>query len=1037
MASPVSNVTMRARGCVRLPLRAPPARWGMLLLVGGLRCVLCSAEASRENVSTTPWPLTEEEETSILERYYPERLRRFDTSTSEELSEHPHRLFTGALDRNRDGVLDMTELRLWGIWEKWAAYYDKDGDGHVNQHEWRHLFRQRKRYVVNMAVRDHSSEEKSNIKVGERTSCGGSCTLASENESRVVDIGKGALQSSDTSTTNSTTTLDVSDLSARSELSSWRKQRSRRQRKNWNGLKGHLQPLQVLGGEGGSPGGGEGGSPVSGREVGEVGETQTQTKRKKIPRLRSQDVQPKKFWQEFVDKHLPVVLTGVESPAWRHWDEEFLRSKYAELEVKLEPRREDRGNPDAPETRKSRATLAELLDEYVEEGATGATAEDQQLVTEDQEEREDSTSQMDKRRYLSQVRGKAYAVSILPQQMAWDTVIPRALLCGSRRHQKDPAKVLAQWQAKAKAAAASGGEQISSKADSTTGTSTGTSSPSTSSGEEPSPTSGGPTTSSLQEAQLLGPHRFPHPKGRAYMTHFLEYNLWMAHGPTESQLHYDAENILFCVYRGRKRFLLIDTRKYGKRMAWVRGRQYHYEEDLLNQGSDWVDVNPEAVDLNIFPEFAKMEYQIADLEPGDCLFQPYSYLHQVNSNAKESSTTNAEVQVQEQDLQVSASFLFSPFEVFDAEACASEVLQQRRIFDMPAGVFDVLWSYSGKGVIPQGYPDPAVVARDIRNEMRESGAIRMALQQRRKKEELGGVPLLSPGVLKEFAGGSSPMRRSSQVLNRYVEEFGRYANTKHLINPQILEAEVDKLLWPASGSGEDQANVLSTRGSPLVDEVVERTCSVSRQVEEDHPRSGAKARRDEEPEEDYPSTDLKSESSCSTTSRGVPLDLWLRYTVDSDDGLACNRGLEYFPRTADDWHRMETFLDLFLAGKTTDVLDVLDQKSTRRSMKKQHRMHRMILEGQEESRGNNNTTSSARTQTPHHEKATMTSSSKNTKGGQGTIEEEKVEEHEQEPEVAGDEEERDDDDDDARTIIGRASPDDRVDDGDSYTEIEL
>ena len=32
---------------------------------------------------------------------------------------------------------------------------------------------------------------------------------------------------------------------------------------------------------------------------------------------------------------------------------------------------------------------------------------------------------------------------------------------------------------------------------------------------------------------------------------------------------------------------MIDTRKYGGHMPWVRGNRYRTEDDLLNAGTDW------------------------------------------------------------------------------------------------------------------------------------------------------------------------------------------------------------------------------------------------------------------------------------------------------------------------------------------------------------------------------------------------------------------------------------------------------------------
>ena len=54
------------------------------------------------------------------------------------------------------------------------------------------------------------------------------------------------------------------------------------------------------------------------------------------------------------------------------------------------------------------------------------------------------------------------------------------------------------------------------------------------------------------------PHPYPHPEA-PWMTHLLENNLWVGRGRTRSQLHFDKENIVNCLFHGEKRWTLIDT----------------------------------------------------------------------------------------------------------------------------------------------------------------------------------------------------------------------------------------------------------------------------------------------------------------------------------------------------------------------------------------------------------------------------------------------------------------------------------------------
>jgi len=48
-------------------------------------------------------------------------------------------------------------------------------------------------------------------------------------------------------------------------------------------------------------------------------------------------------------------------------------------------------------------------------------------------------------------------------------------------------------------------------------------------------------------------------------------------------------------------------------------------------------------------------------------------------------------------LQAAASWMWLPTETFNEEACAAAPVHR----PLPLAAFDVLWYYSGKGVIPQ------------------------------------------------------------------------------------------------------------------------------------------------------------------------------------------------------------------------------------------------------------------------------------------------------------------------------------------------
>lgn len=95
--------------------------------------------------------------------------------------------------------------------------------------------------------------------------------------------------------------------------------------------------------------------------------------------------------------------------------------------------------------------------------------------------------------------------------------------------------------------------------------------------------------------------------------------LWMSSGGTSSVIHQDdAENFLM-VLAGRKIVLLAEP------------------DEVLNvyghiaERGGTSPVHQEAVDLESFPRFAKVSWLKGELGPGDTLYIPHSYWHQVYS----------------------------------------------------------------------------------------------------------------------------------------------------------------------------------------------------------------------------------------------------------------------------------------------------------------------------------------------------------------------------------------------------------------------
>lgn len=156
-----------------------------------------------------------------------------------------------------------------------------------------------------------------------------------------------------------------------------------------------------------------------------------------------------------------------------------------------------------------------------------------------------------------------------------------------------------------------------------------------------------------------------------------ELNLWISSGGTRSVIHFDADHNIHCLVAGRKDFMMIDP-IFSKHMNVTRPPQF---------GSGFSMVNPDVVDLNQFPDIPKVEWRYSTLEPGDCIYIPSGYIHQVRSY-KGNRT-------------ISATMLFTASldGSFDNSSCENETYEYRSLSEAK-----VHWTYNkGDKTIDMGY----------------------------------------------------------------------------------------------------------------------------------------------------------------------------------------------------------------------------------------------------------------------------------------------------------------------------------------------
>jgi hypothetical protein len=188
-----------------------------------------------------------------------------------------------------------------------------------------------------------------------------------------------------------------------------------------------------------------------------------------------------------------------------------------------------------------------------------------------------------------------------------------------------------------------------------------------------------------------------------WMTQIFESDLWVSWGPTLSQLHYDADQNINCLFGDEpKHWIFIDTAASADRIPWAIGNRYDSRNPILTSGTDYsaIDLDDPAL-LTSHPELTNVSWARVTQYPGDCMYVPYSHLHRVSKPSTGWS--------------VAVSFMFPRTAFFDTAACDGAPLQP-----LPLSLFDTLWYYSGEGAIPLGYDDPEIVRCASAQEVRAS-----------------------------------------------------------------------------------------------------------------------------------------------------------------------------------------------------------------------------------------------------------------------------------------------------------------------------
>lgn len=168
----------------------------------------------------------------------------------------------------------------------------------------------------------------------------------------------------------------------------------------------------------------------------------------------------------------------------------------------------------------------------------------------------------------------------------------------------------------------------------------------------------------------------------------------MSSGGTRSVIHYDADHNLHCLVAGRKDFIMMEKKYYT---------DLYFLEKNQHSGSGFSEVDPNKINLFENPSVANVPWTYATLLPGDCIYIPAEYIHQVRSYNR----------------TISATILFTPGPLvgapFEPTGCDREHFEYT-----PLSELKVHWTYNkGDRLIEMGYMNVEVLRYSILATMME------------------------------------------------------------------------------------------------------------------------------------------------------------------------------------------------------------------------------------------------------------------------------------------------------------------------------
>ncbi|PAA78401.1 hypothetical protein BOX15_Mlig014381g2 [Macrostomum lignano] len=96
---------------------------------------------------------------------------------------------------------------------------------------------------------------------------------------------------------------------------------------------------------------------------------------------------------------------------------------------------------------------------------------------------------------------------------------------------------------------------------------------------------------------------------------------WFSSGGTSSVIHYDDYENVNCLLRGRKTLVFLNTTRYASQVNSI----------IDKDDRGYSSADSDAIDVKARPEFSGLEFHLAEMQAGDCLYIPNYWVHQVRS----------------------------------------------------------------------------------------------------------------------------------------------------------------------------------------------------------------------------------------------------------------------------------------------------------------------------------------------------------------------------------------------------------------------